>query len=103
VFSAWRVFPGATSETQLYAEDINDELAQVVADFTAIDPGGTDSGRLIVQDGFAAALGTVAIGASAGHMQNQWSGYTFGGRPAVGDREGGQAGRRCRGRFLAHV
>jgi magnesium transporter len=29
--------PGATSETQLYAEDINDELHQVVADFTAIE------------------------------------------------------------------
>jgi magnesium transporter len=29
--------PGATSETQLYAEDINDELQQVVADFTAIE------------------------------------------------------------------
>ncbi len=41
-------------------------------------PGGTDSGWLIVQDGFAAALGTVSIGASAGHMQNEWSGYTFG-------------------------
>ena len=29
--------PGATSETRLYAEDINDELQQVVADFTAIE------------------------------------------------------------------
>jgi magnesium transporter len=29
--------PGATDETQLYAEDINDELQQVVADFTAIE------------------------------------------------------------------
>jgi magnesium transporter len=29
--------PGATSETQLYAEDISDELQQVVADFTAIE------------------------------------------------------------------
>jgi magnesium transporter len=29
--------PGATSETQLYAEDINDELQQIVADFTAIE------------------------------------------------------------------
>lgn len=29
--------PGATNETQLYAEDINDELQQVVADFTAIE------------------------------------------------------------------
>jgi magnesium transporter len=29
--------PGATSETQLYAEDINDELQQVVADFTTIE------------------------------------------------------------------
>ena len=29
--------PGATSETPLYAEDINDELQQVVADFTAIE------------------------------------------------------------------
>jgi magnesium transporter len=29
--------PGATSDTQLYAEDINDELQQVVADFTAIE------------------------------------------------------------------
>jgi magnesium transporter len=29
--------PGATSETQLYAEDINDKLQQVVADFTAIE------------------------------------------------------------------
>jgi hypothetical protein len=33
-------------------------------------PGGTDSGWLIVQDGFAAAPGTVSIGVSAGHMQN---------------------------------
>ena len=29
--------PGATSETQLYAEDINDELQQVVADLIAIE------------------------------------------------------------------
>ena len=29
--------PGATSETHLYAEDINDELQQVVADFTTIE------------------------------------------------------------------
>ena len=29
--------PGATSETRLYAEDINDELHQVVADFAAIE------------------------------------------------------------------
>ena len=29
--------PGATSETQLYAEDIDDELQQVVANFTAIE------------------------------------------------------------------
>jgi magnesium transporter len=29
--------PGATSETQLYAADISDELQQVVADFTAIE------------------------------------------------------------------
>jgi magnesium transporter len=29
--------PGATSETQLYAEDINDELQQVIADLTAIE------------------------------------------------------------------
>ena len=29
--------PGATGDTQLYAEDINDELQQVVADFTAIE------------------------------------------------------------------
>jgi magnesium transporter len=29
--------PGATSETQLYAEDINDQLQQVVADLTAIE------------------------------------------------------------------
>jgi magnesium transporter len=29
--------PGATSETQLYAEDIDNELQQVVADFTAIE------------------------------------------------------------------
>jgi magnesium transporter len=28
--------PGATSETQLYAEDIDDELQQVAAEFTAI-------------------------------------------------------------------
>jgi hypothetical protein len=28
--------PGATSETRLYAEDIDDELQQVVAEFTAI-------------------------------------------------------------------
>ena len=28
--------PGATSETQLYAEDIGDQLQQIVADFTAI-------------------------------------------------------------------
>jgi magnesium transporter len=29
--------PGATSETHLYAEDINDQLQQVVADFSAIE------------------------------------------------------------------
>jgi magnesium transporter len=29
--------PGATSDTQLYAEDINDELQQAVADFTGIE------------------------------------------------------------------
>ena len=29
--------PGTTSQTQLYAEDISDELAQVVADFTALE------------------------------------------------------------------
>ena len=29
--------PGASSDTQLYAEDINDELQQLVADFTAIE------------------------------------------------------------------
>jgi magnesium transporter len=29
--------PGATSETRLYAEDINDELQQVVANFAAIE------------------------------------------------------------------
>ena len=29
--------PGATSDTHLYAEDINDELKQVVADFTTIE------------------------------------------------------------------
>jgi magnesium transporter len=29
--------PGATSESQLYAEDINDELQQVVADLTAVE------------------------------------------------------------------
>ena len=29
--------PGASGETQLYAEDINDELQQVVADVTAIE------------------------------------------------------------------
>ena len=29
--------PGASGETRLYAEDINDELQQVVADFTAIE------------------------------------------------------------------
>ena len=32
--------PGATSETRLYAEDINDDLQQVVADFTAIEERG---------------------------------------------------------------
>ena len=32
--------PGATSETQLYAEDINDELQEVVADFAAIEERG---------------------------------------------------------------
>jgi magnesium transporter len=32
-----RSLPGATSETQLYAEDIDDELQQVVADFAAIE------------------------------------------------------------------
>jgi len=42
------------------------------------DLGGEDSRWLILEDGFAAALGTVSIGASAGHMQNEWSGYTFG-------------------------
>ena len=29
--------PGATSETQLYAEDINDQLQQVVADLTVLE------------------------------------------------------------------
>jgi magnesium transporter len=29
--------PGATSDSRLYVEDINDELQQVVADFTAIE------------------------------------------------------------------
>jgi magnesium transporter len=29
--------PGATSETRLYAEDISDQLQQVVADFTALE------------------------------------------------------------------
>jgi magnesium transporter len=29
--------PGATSETPLYAEDISEQLAQIVADFTAIE------------------------------------------------------------------
>ena len=32
--------PGATCETRLYAEDINDDLQQVVADFTAIEERG---------------------------------------------------------------
>ena len=32
--------PGATSETQLYAEDIDDELQEVVADFAAIEERG---------------------------------------------------------------
>jgi magnesium transporter len=32
--------PGATSETRLYAADINDELQQVVADLTAIEERG---------------------------------------------------------------
>jgi magnesium transporter len=32
--------PGATSATQLFAEDINDELQQVVADFGAIEERG---------------------------------------------------------------
>jgi magnesium transporter len=32
--------PGAGSETQLYAEDINDQLQQIVADFTAIEERG---------------------------------------------------------------
>jgi magnesium transporter len=32
-----QTLPGATSETQLYAEDINDELQQAVADLTAIE------------------------------------------------------------------
>jgi len=42
--------PGATSETRLYAEDINDELQQVVADFTAIEE------RCVVLLGMHAAL-----------------------------------------------
>jgi magnesium transporter len=42
--------PGATSDTELYAEDINDELRQVVADFTAIQ------GRCIAMLGLHAAL-----------------------------------------------
>jgi len=44
-----------------------------------------DSGWLIVQDGLAAVPGTVSIGASVGHMRNEWSGYTFGaaGPPSV--------------------
>jgi magnesium transporter len=32
-----RSLPGATSETPLYAEDISEQLAQVVTDFTAIE------------------------------------------------------------------
>ena len=42
--------PGATSETQLYAEDISDQLQQVVADFTAIEQ------RCIAMLGLHAAL-----------------------------------------------
>jgi magnesium transporter len=32
-----RSWPGASSESQLYAEDISDQLQQVVAEFTAIE------------------------------------------------------------------
>jgi hypothetical protein len=55
-------------------------------------PGGTDSGWLIFEDGFAAALGAVSIGASVEHMQNQWNGYTFGaaGPPSVTERRPGR-------------
>jgi magnesium transporter len=42
--------PGATSETQMYAEDITDQLQQVVADFTAIEE------RCVVLLGMHAAL-----------------------------------------------
>jgi magnesium transporter len=42
--------PGATSDTELYADDINDELRQVVADFTAIEE------RCIAMLGLHAAL-----------------------------------------------
>ena len=63
-----------------------------------------DSGWLIVQDGLTAVPGAVSIGVPVGHMQNEWNGYTFGAAgPAVGDREGGPAGRRCRGQFLARL
>ena len=35
-----RSLPGVTSETQLYAEDISDQLQQIVADFTGIEERG---------------------------------------------------------------
>jgi hypothetical protein len=44
-----------------------------------------------------------AFGARVQHMWHEWSGYAFDAAPAVRDRKGGRAGRRCRGRFLARL
>ncbi len=57
----------------------------------------------MVQPGFAAALGTVAIGASAGHMQDEWSLSTFGaaGPPSVTAKAAGPAGGAVDGRGCA--
>jgi trehalose/maltose hydrolase-like predicted phosphorylase len=67
-------------------------------------PGGTESGWLIVQDGFAAALGTVSTGASVGQVQNQWSGYTCGavGPPPVTATAARPAGGAVDGFLLAY-
>jgi len=58
----------------------------------------------MVQDGFAAVLATVSIGASVGHMQNEWSLCTFGaaGPPSVTAKAAGPAGGAVDGFLLAY-
>src|SRR6266699_3744459 len=63
-----------------------------------------DSGWLIVQNGLAAVPGTVSIGASVGHMHNEWSGYTFGaaGPPSVTAKAARPAGGAVDGFLLTY-